>query len=209
MVYDTGRGGVPLAEPVRERVVREEALLVGGVCAKQRAREACATREAVEQAAVDLIKGLEQVDRAIDHRLPAHVREFGVEGVLRHVVETPHAAFQLLVAAADRAWVVRYVDGVAACEEPTASTLALTNAELPDKPAAKSGPMVRGYVVCTYVLTELSPTSTNLQLICNLDPMGLFPFCLATAYGGAYPGMMLKRIKAQSLKLLTEKSSAP
>ena len=89
------------------------------------------------------------------------------------------------------------------------ATLALTNAELPDKPAAKSGPMVRGYVVCTYVLTELSPTSTNLQLICNLDPMGLFPFCLATAYGGAYPGMMLKRIKAQSLKLLTEKSSAP
>ncbi|MEC7725186.1 MAG: NRDE family protein [Planctomycetota bacterium] len=53
--------------------------------------------------------------------------EAGVEAVLGHVEETPHAGFQLLVAAADRAWVVRYVDGVAACEEPTASTLALTN----------------------------------------------------------------------------------
>lgn len=84
-------------------------------------------------------------------------------------------------------------------------TLAMVNADAPSKPASQPG-VVRGWVTCSYTLVALTHERTELSVKVNLDPMGNFPLCLAKLYGSAYPGMALKRVKMQSLKVLKEKS---
>ena len=64
------------------------------------------------------------------------------------------------------------------------------------------GGRVRGYVYCVYTLTEIDPSTTRVDILVNLDPMGSFPVWLAKMYAGAYPDLMLGRIKKQCVKMV-------